>query len=93
MKYFLANSVAYEQARAALNAAWDIPRPGTSSCLPAAGECLNDQAGNVYVCVDDWMCELHPAPDILASALDDGAVREVSEKDVLDASRRLLPQP
>ena len=93
MRYFLANSVAYEQARAALNAAWGIPQPGTSSCLTPAAECMSDLAGSVYVCVDDWMCDLPPAPDILASALAAGAVREVTEQDVLDASRVLLPQP
>lgn len=86
MRYFLADPVAYEQARAALNAAWDIPRPGTETSLPVVSE-LFCSGGRVLVMVDAWMTELSPAPEIVRQALSAGTLEEISEAEV----RALLP--
>jgi glycine/D-amino acid oxidase-like deaminating enzyme len=87
MRYFLADPVAYEQARAALNAAWGIPRPGTETSLPVASE-LMTSGGRVVVMVDDWMTALPPAPEIVAQAIAAGTLEEISEASV----RAMLPQ-
>lgn len=87
MRYFLAEPVAYEQARAALNAAWGIPRPGTDTSLPVASE-LMTSGDRVVVMVDDWMTALPPAPELVAQAIAAGTLEEISEASVL----AMLPQ-
>lgn len=92
MRYFRANADAYEQARATLNAAWGLPQPGTETSIPPASDCMTDQAGRVYVCVDDWMCDLPPAPDVLAAAIAAGMADEITEAE-MEALSRSLPMP
>jgi hypothetical protein len=88
VRYFLADPVAYEQARVALNAAWGIPRPGTETALPVVGNLLVSGDGKVVVMVDDWMVDLPPAPDIVEQATAAGTLSEITEADVL----AMLPQ-
>jgi len=88
VKYFLADPVAYEQARAALNAAWGIPRPGTDTSLPEAGGLLVSGDGRVVVMVEDWMVELPPAPDIVQQATAAATLQEITEAEVV----AMLPQ-
>ena len=93
MRYFRANEAAYEQARAALNQAWGLPQLGTETSLPRASACLRDDAGRVYVSVDDWMCDLPPAPDVLSQAFAAGVAEEITEAEMLDVSRRFQSMP
>lgn len=80
MRYFLADEAAYELSRHALNAAWGIPNPGTVTALPSASSLLKHQ-GRVVFSVDKWMCELTPAPDMIASAIVDDTLLEITEEE------------
>jgi hypothetical protein len=90
MRYFRADPAAYEQARAALNAAWGLPNADTVTSLPPAGDCAAS-GGKVYVCVDNFMCDLPPAPDVLSAAIAAGVAEEVSEAAYCAAASESAP--
>jgi hypothetical protein len=91
MRYFLADEAAYEQARAMLNSVWGLPNPGTETALPAADTLLKVDGGRVYFSADVWMCNLAPAPDVIAAALADGSLVEISEQEGLAISSAAYP--
>jgi hypothetical protein len=85
MRYFRAEIEAYENARRLLNASWGIPTAGTETALPAPGQCLQDNSGNVFFGVDGWMCEMQPASDLLQQAISQGTATEITEAELLAA--------
>lgn len=93
MRYFKADPSLYEEARRSLNAAWCIPSVGTETSLPQAQTCVSDRLGQVYFGVDDWMCNLSPAGEMLANATASGAISEIDEPAYIAAAKAWKPNP
>jgi len=77
-RFFLADAVAYEAGRAAMDAAWSHPRAGTASCLPVADSLPRHTDGRVAVEVWDADMQMPPADQIVAGAIAGGTLRELS---------------
>ena len=85
MRYFRANSALYEQIRAQLDAAYQVPAGETS--IPPADQAPTDENGLRYVAVRDEHCATEPWLTGIQQALQAGA-EEVSEADY----QAVLPQ-
>lgn len=92
MRYFLADPIAYEEARLALNAAWGLPSPGTTTALPHV-TALPKQQERVAFSVDRWMCDMPPAPEMIAGAIASGDLAEIAEADFVAICQAANPEP
>jgi hypothetical protein len=78
MRFFRSTDDVYEQARAALDAAWGLPdSSGTATCIEPAATAPHDAEGRVLLAVDDSFCEFTAAADLLPQLLASGAVVEI----------------
>jgi hypothetical protein len=79
MRFFRAASAVYEQARAALDAAWGHPTADgrTLTCIQPAATAPRDAQGRVLLAVDDSFCAYTVAVDLLPQLLAIGAVEEI----------------
>jgi hypothetical protein len=79
MRYFRATETVYEQARAALDAAWGLPNAlGTQTCIEPAATAPRDAQGRVLLAVHDEFCVLPAAAEMLPQLLASGAVEEIT---------------
>jgi hypothetical protein len=83
MRYFLAEETAYESSRHFLNAAWNLPAPGTETALVPSAECVKAEDGRVLFMVDRWMCDLEPAPGLIEAAVFAGDLIEITESEAV----------
>lgn len=80
MRFFRATATVYEQARAALDAAWGLPNDrGTVTCIEPVATAPRDAHSRVLLAVDDEFCSYSVAVDLLPQLLASGAVEEISE--------------
>lgn len=78
MRFFRANETVYEQARAALDAAWNLPNDkGTITCIEPAATAPRDSHGRILLAVNDEFCEYPEAAALLPELLSIGAVQEI----------------
>ena len=77
-RYFrTASDEVYEQARAALDAAWSIEPPQT--CIEPAATAPRDAEGRILLAVDKEFCAYPAAAEMLPTLLTTGAVDEITE--------------
>lgn len=89
MRYFRSAENVYEQARAALDAAWGLPNgKGTATCIEPAKNAPHDADGRVLLAVADEFCAFTVAVDLLPQLLASGAVEEIDEATYKAAARR-----
>lgn len=83
MRFFRceAGDAAYEQARAALDAAWGHPNPVTRTltCIQPAATAPRDAQGRIVLAVDDAFTEYPAAAAMLSQMLAAGAAAEITE--------------
>jgi hypothetical protein len=83
MRYFRcdAGDEAYEQARAALDAAWGHPNPATktTTCIQPAATAPRDSQGRIVLAVDSAFTEYPAAASMLELMLGGGAAVEITE--------------
>lgn len=82
MRFFRTSSEAiYEQARAALDAAWGFPTSdgSTATCIDPAFVAPRDQQGRIMLAVNTAFCEYAEVAAILPELLASGAVEEIDE--------------
>ncbi len=77
-RYFRAAEQVYEQARAALDAAWGHPGPVAETCFEPAATAPRDAAGRVLLAVVAEFCEYESVAALLPGLLASGAVEEIS---------------
>lgn len=78
MRFFRASETVYEQARAALDAAWNLPNDkGTATCIEPAATAPRDSQGRIVLAVNDEFCQYPEAATMLAELLAIGAVQEI----------------
>jgi hypothetical protein len=78
MRYFRSTDAVYEQARAALDAAWGLPNDkGTATCIEPAATAPRDAQGRIVLAVDDEFCTYSVAAEMLPQLLASGAVKEI----------------
>jgi hypothetical protein len=78
MRYFRSTDAVYEQARAALDAAWGLPNDkGTATCIEPAATAPRDAQARIVLAVDDSFCAYTVAVDLLPQLLASGAVAEI----------------
>lgn len=78
MRYFRTPSDAvYEQARAALDAAWGHVPPTT--CIEPAATAPRDGSGRIVLAVNDEFCAYPVAAEMLPQLLASGVVTEIDE--------------
>ena len=81
MRYFRATAAVYEQARAALDAAWGLPNDkGTATCIEPAATAPRDAQGRIVLAVDDSFCAYTVAVDLLPQLLASAAVEEIDRE-------------
>lgn len=89
MRYFRcdAGDAAYEQARAALDAAWGHPRPetGTVTCIDPAAVAPRDSQGRIVLAVNEEFCSFPAAAQMLEMMLGAGAAVEIAAADYMAA--------
>lgn len=79
MRFFKSTDGVYEQARAALDAAWGLPNAsGTATCIEPAATAPRDDSGQLLLAVDDEFCSWEPAATMLPQMLDSGSVIEIT---------------
>jgi hypothetical protein len=83
MRYFRceAGDEAYEQARAALDAAWGHPNLATKTmtCIQPAATAPHDSQGRIVLAVDTAFTEYPAASQMLMYMTQQGAVAEITE--------------
>jgi hypothetical protein len=92
MKYFRCNAgdAAYEQARAALDAAWGKPNAqGSQTCIEPAATAPRDTSNRIVLSVHDEFCTYTVAVDLLPQLMASGAVSEIDEA----TYRAAFPKP
>ena len=90
MRYFRSTNDVYEQARAALDAAWGLPNNlGTATCIEPAATAPHDQQGRIVLAVDDEFVTWEPAATLVPQLLASGAVQEITEAEYRAAAARL----
>jgi hypothetical protein len=78
MRYFRSTDAVYEQARAALDAAWGLPNDkGTATCIEPAATAPRDAQARIVLAVNDEFCAYTVASDLLPQLLASGAVEEI----------------
>ena len=81
MRYFRATAAVYEQARAALDAAWGLPNDkGTATCIEPAATAPRDAQGRIVLAVNDEFCAYTVAVDLLPQLLASAAVEEIDRE-------------
>jgi hypothetical protein len=95
MRYFRANETVYEQARAALDAAWGHPSADgeTLTCIEPAATAPRDASGMIVIAVHDAFTALSVASVMLPQLLAAGAVAETDAAEYKSALDRLIPTP
>lgn len=80
MRYFRATESVYEQARAALDAAWGHPTADgrTFTCIEPAATAPRDANGRIVLAVDNEFCQYEAAAAMLPQLLASGAVEEIT---------------
>ena len=75
-----ASDAIYEQARAELDAAWNLPNESikTDTCLTPASAALRDKQSRILFAVDAQVCDWPPMPDLLARHISAGIISEIS---------------
>lgn len=66
----------YEQARLALDAAWNIDPPQT--CIQPAATAPRDASGRILLAVDVEFCQYQAAEQMLPQLLSHGVVEEIN---------------
>ena len=95
MRYFRANETVYEQARAALDAAWGHPSADgkTLTCIEPAATAPRDASGMIVLAVHDAFTAFSVASVMLPQLLSAGAVAEIDAAEYKIALARLIPAP
>lgn len=76
-RYFRADSDdAYEQARASLDALWQLP-PGVT-CITPADTAPRDTSGRIVLAVDMSACDYPGVPELLGGMIAAGAAVEIT---------------
>ncbi len=89
MRFFRSTDAIYEQARAALDAAWGLPNgKGTETCIEPAATAPHDAAGRVLLAVDDSFCTFTVAVDLLPQLIASGEAEEIDADAYMAAVRR-----
>lgn len=92
MRYFRcdAGDAAYEQARAALDAAWGHPNAATNTvtCIDPASVAPRDGQGRILLAVSPEFCEFPAASDMLSLMLGSGSAAEITGDDYAAAVSR-----
>ena len=92
MRYFRATETVYEQARAALDAAWGLPNAlGTQTCIEPAVTSPRDAQGRVLLAVHDEFSSFPPAAELLPQLLASGAVEEITAAEYQAAIEQPIP--
>jgi hypothetical protein len=87
MRYFRSTDAVYEQARAALDAAWGLPNDtGTVTCIEPAATAPRDAQSRIVLAVDDSFCAYTVAVDLLPQLLASGAVEEIDREAYMAAA-------
>lgn len=95
MRYLRATESVYEQARAALDAAWGHPTADgrTLTCIEPAATAPRDADGLIVLAVDDAFTAYSVASTMLPQLLASGAVAEIDAAAYKSALDRLIPLP
>ena len=95
MRYLRATESVYEQARAALDAAWGHPTADgrTLTCIESAATAPRDADGLIVLAVDDAFTAYSVASTMLPQLLASGAVAEIDAAAYKSALDRLIPLP
>lgn len=92
MRFFrcLAGDAAYEQVRAALDAAWGHPTPSglTVTCIEPAATAPRDGQGRIVLAVQDEFAEFPAAAAVLPDLLASGVVEEIDAAGYDAATKR-----
>lgn len=92
MRFFRcdAGDAAYEQARAALDAAWGHPNPATNTttCIDPAAVAPRDSQGRILLAVSPEFCEYPAAAEMLAMMLGGNAASEISQAEYISESSK-----
>jgi hypothetical protein len=95
LRYFRcdAGDAAYEQARAALDAAWGHPNAATRTvtCIDPAAVAPRDQQGRIVLAVTGEFCAYPAAEQMLSLMLGGGAAVEITEADYRAAVSQATP--
>lgn len=87
----LAGDEAYEQARAALDAAWGHPNATTKTetCFAPAAVAPRDQEGRIVLAVNDEFCSYPAAAQMLELMIGSGAAEEITAEQYTAAASRV----
>lgn len=92
MRYFRATETVYEQARAALDAAWGLPNAlGTQTCIEPAATAPRDAQGRVLLAVHDEFPQFPVAAELLPQLIASGAVEEITKAEYQAAMEQPTP--
>lgn len=88
-RFFRGDAATYEQIRATLDAAWELPNDrGTVTCIAPAATAPTDSQGRVMLAVAAEFATWEPAATLLPELLASGAATEITEAQY----RAALPQ-
>lgn len=94
MRFFRATESVYEQARAALDAAWRLPNDkGTATCIEPAATAPRDADGLIVLAVRDAFTAYSVASTMLPQLLASGAVTEIDAATYHDVAGKFVPTP
>ena len=78
-RFFRASESVYDQARAALDAAFGYPNSFAQTCFSPSSQGVRDSAGKMLLAIRADFADNEPAASMLAQLLASGAVEEIDE--------------